>query len=110
MLSRLEIPAEMRMKIAEVMKPGSTLIVSDFDMARSETRPGTDFVVQTPEVVAKITAPPPKKRRDDFYDDDDEYEGGWFFFSPKPKKKPQAASFDQKRPYGSRKYYGSRPY
>ena len=108
-LSRIDIPADMRMKIAEVMKPGSTLIISDFDMARSETRPGTDFVVQTPEVIAKITAPPPKKRRDEFEDDDD-YEGGWFFFSPKPKKKPQAAAYEQKKPYSSKKYYTFKPY
>ncbi len=87
-LSRIEVPDEMRMKIAEVMKPGSTLIISDFDMARSETRPGTDFVVQTPEVIAKITAPPPK-RKPDFVDD--YYEGGWFFFSSPKKYKDDKA-------------------
>ncbi len=43
------------------MKPGSTLIVSSYDMARSETRyAGTDFVVQMPEVVAKISKPTPR--------------------------------------------------
>lgn len=114
-LSRVEIPEEMRMKIAEVMKPGSTLIISDFDMARSETRPGTDFVVQTPEVIAKITAPPPKRK--EIFEDDD-YEGGWFFFSaPKKykddkvkKRQLEANANDKKKPYSSKKYYGYKPF
>ena len=56
-------------KISEVVKPGSTFIVSDYDISRSETRfAGTDFIVQMPEVVAKITRPKPK--RDEYYDDD----------------------------------------
>lgn len=82
-LSRIAIPEKTRLKIAEVVKPGSTLIISDFDMAKSEVRPGTDFTVQMPEVVAKITAPQRKKIDEEFTTSSG---GGWFFFSPPPPK------------------------
>lgn len=90
-LSRISVPADMQVKIAAVVKPGSTVIISDFDMARSEVRPGTDFTVQMPEVVAKITKPERKKIEQEFEDDDKK--GGWFFFSappPAPKYKRRA--------------------
>jgi hypothetical protein len=76
-LDRIKIPKEASDWISEVMKPGSTLIVSSYDMSRSETRyAGTDFVVQMPEVVAKISRPPPKPKMED----DDDNGGGCFFF------------------------------
>jgi flagellar hook-length control protein FliK len=77
-LDRIKIPQEASDWISEVMKPGSTLIVSDYDMARSETRyAGTDFVVQMPEVVAKISKPTPRPKPEDLEDNDG---GGCFFF------------------------------
>ncbi len=66
-------------KISEVVKPGSTFIISDYDVAKSEIRYlGTDFIVQMPEVVAKISRPKPK--RDEYYEEDD---CGWSFFGPR---------------------------
>jgi len=62
-LARIKLPKDIRDLVAEVVKPGSVLIVSSYDMARSETRyAGTDFVVQMPEVIAKITKPTPRPR------------------------------------------------
>jgi len=84
-LDRIKLPREAADRIAEVVKPGSTMIVSSYDVAKSETRyRGTDFIVQMPEVVAKITRPKPKPKIED---DDDDYEGGFFFFSA-PKSPP----------------------
>ncbi|MDQ8697969.1 L,D-transpeptidase family protein [Hyphomicrobium sp. LHD-15] len=77
-LDRIKIPKEASDWISEVMKPGSTLIVSSYDMARSETRyAGTDFVVQMPEVVAKISKPTPRPKTELV---EDEGGGGCFFF------------------------------
>jgi multidrug efflux pump subunit AcrA (membrane-fusion protein) len=60
-LDRIKLPKDVSDRIAEVMKPGSTLIVSSYDVSRSETKyAGTDFIVQMPEVVAKITKPTPR--------------------------------------------------
>ncbi len=56
-LDRIKIPANIIEIVSEVMKPGSSLIISDYDMARSETSKGTDFIVQMPEVVAKYKTP-----------------------------------------------------
>ncbi len=79
-LDRIKLPQEVSQRIAEVMKPGSTLIVSSYDMARSETKyAGTDFIVQMPEVVAKITKPTPRPKPIEVADDDD---GSCFFFCP----------------------------
>jgi len=90
-LDRIQLPKEVNERIAEVMKPGSTLIISSYDISHSEMKyPGTDFVVQMPEVVAKITKPTPRPRPVDEYEDDD---GGFFLFggpsssSSKYKKK-----------------------
>jgi hypothetical protein len=87
-LDRIKLPKEASDFIAEVMKPGSTLIVSSYDMARSETRyAGTDFVVQMPEVVAKISKPTPRPKPEVV----EESSGGCFFFcssySSSPAKK-----------------------
>jgi predicted nucleic acid-binding Zn-ribbon protein len=77
-LNRIKIPKEASDWISEVMKPGSTLIVSSYDMARSETRyAGTDFVVQMPEVVAKISKPTPRPKPELLEENDG---GGCFFF------------------------------
>lgn len=90
-LDRIKFPKEVSDLIAEVVKPGSVLIVSSYDMARSETRyAGTDFVVQMPEVVAKITKPTPRPAPVQVVEDYDS--GGCFFFcgsssSSKPNKK-----------------------
>jgi lipoprotein-anchoring transpeptidase ErfK/SrfK len=95
-LDRIKIPKEITDKISEVVKPGSTFIVSDYDISRSETRfAGTDFIVQMPEVVAKITRPKPK--RDEYYDDDDY---GWSFFGGSSYQKRRPA-----RPYGGKFYF-----
>jgi hypothetical protein len=78
-LDRIKFPKEVSDYIAEVVKPGSTLIVSSYDMARSETRyAGTDFVVQMPEVVAKITKPTPRPVQ--VVEDYDSGNSGCFFF------------------------------
>jgi len=90
-LDRITLPPEAAQWISEVVKPGSTLIVSNYDVAKSETRyRGTDFIVQMPEVVAKITKPKPKPKIED---DDDAYAssgGGFFFFGSSPKSPPAA--------------------
>lgn len=89
-LSRIKIPKETRIKIAALVKPGSTLIVSDFDIAKSEVRPGTDYTVQMPEVVAKITRPTaPRRPVDDYYGYGSygTYSGNWSFFSAPPPRK-----------------------
>jgi hypothetical protein len=97
-LSRITIPGEITLKIAQVVKPGSTLIISDFDMARSETRPGTDFIVQMPEVIAKISKPERKRLREF----DDNSSGGWFFFSDAPP-----ATTSKRRSTGGSNKWGS---
>ena len=56
-LDRITLPPDILEVIAEVAKPGSSLIISDYDMARSETGRGTDFIVQMPEVIAKYRTP-----------------------------------------------------
>jgi hypothetical protein len=86
-LNRIKLPQEAVERITEVVKPGSTLIVSSYDVAKSETRyRGTDFIVQMPEVVAKISRPkPPKVRPEEVADS---YSGGFFFFGPPPSSKP----------------------
>jgi hypothetical protein len=56
-LDRITIEENILVQIREVVKPGSSLIISDYDMARSETSKGTDFVVQMPEVIAKWRTP-----------------------------------------------------
>jgi hypothetical protein len=62
-LDRIKLPKDVSDRVAEVVKPGSTLIVSSYDVSRSETKyAGTDFIVQMPEVVAKITKPTPRPR------------------------------------------------
>jgi hypothetical protein len=43
-LDRIAIPAEVAQRIAEVVSPGSSLIISDEDISR-ETGSGTDFIV-----------------------------------------------------------------
>ena len=94
-LDRIKIPQETVDKISEVMKPGSTLIISDYDVAKSEMRYlGTDFIVQMPEVVAKISRPKPK--RDEYFE---EYDGGWSFFGPPPSQKRRS------RPYGGKFFF-----
>jgi hypothetical protein len=93
-LDRIKLPKEVEERIAEVVKPGSTFIVSSYDVSRSETKyAGTDFIVQMPEVVAKITKPTPRPQIE-VADNDD---GGCFFFcssyssskQPKYKKRSQ---------------------
>lgn len=80
-LDRITIPREAANLIAEVVKPGSALILSDYDKAHSETRyRGTDFIVQMPEVVAKITKPTPRPPREEIAQDS----GGWFWFGAPP--------------------------
>ncbi len=81
-LERITLPKAVGERIAEVVKPGSTLIVSSYDVARSETKyAGTDFIVQMPEVVAKISKPTPRPPKPLEVVEDD---GGscFFFCSP----------------------------
>ena len=59
-LERIEIPKETVERLAELMKPGSSFIVSDYGLSR-ETSKRTDFIV---EPWRSSTAPPA------------EYEGG----------------------------------
>ena len=82
-LDRIKIPKEVSDRIAEVVKPGSVLIVSSYDVSRSEMKyPGTDFIVQMPEVVAKITKPTPRPRPSPYEMVEDQGGGGFFFFGP----------------------------
>lgn len=76
-LDRIKFPKEVSDRIAEVVKPGSTMIVSSYDVSRSETKyAGTDFIVQMPEVVAKITKPTPRPQPVEVAED----RGGSCFF------------------------------
>lgn len=94
-LDRIKIPQEAVEKISEVMKPGSTFIISDYDVSKSEMRYlGTDFIVQMPEVVAKVSRPKPK--RDEYYDDD----YGWSFFGQPSYQKRRPP-----RPYGGKFFF-----
>lgn len=45
-LERFTIPAEVREQLADVMKPGSSLVISDLGMG-NETGKFTDFIIQT---------------------------------------------------------------
>ncbi|HEX2840185.1 L,D-transpeptidase family protein [Hyphomicrobium sp.] len=75
-LDRIKLSPDVSAKLAEVVKPGSTLIVSSYDVSKSETKyAGTDFIVQMPEVVAKITKPTPRP-----VEVVNESSGGCFFF------------------------------
>jgi hypothetical protein len=91
-LDRIKIPQEAAARLAELVKPGSTMIVSSYNVSKSETRyAGTDFIVQMPEVVAKITKPTPPKKPVEVVE---ESSGGCFFFcssysNDKPSKKRQ---------------------
>lgn len=88
-LDRITIPKEAAEQLAEVVKPGSTLIVSSYDVSKSETRyAGTDFIVQMPEVVAKITKPTPRPRPVEMVE---ESGGGCFFFCPSYSSNKQPA-------------------
>ena len=49
-LERIDIPAEARTRITELMKPGSSLIISD-DRASPETGKHTDFIVQARSLI-----------------------------------------------------------
>lgn len=99
-LDRIRLPKDIAERIAEVVKPGSTLIVSSYDVARSETKyAGTDFIVQMPEVVAKITKPTPRPKPVEVVEDSG---GGCFFFcssysSSKYKDKDKYKERDRKR-------------
>lgn len=101
-LNRIKLPADISEKIAEVVKPGSTLIVSSYDVSRSETKyAGTDFIVQMPEVVAKITKPTPRPTPVEVADDDG---GGCFFFcSSYDSKKSRDRERDRRRRVGGSK-------
>lgn len=44
-LSRIEIPAPIRLRISKLLTPGSSLVISDAGLGR-ETGKGTDFIVQ----------------------------------------------------------------
>jgi len=99
-LDRIRLPQDVADRIAEVVKPGSTLIVSSYDVARSETKyAGTDFIVQMPEVVAKITKPTPRPKPVEVVEDNSG--GGCFFFcssssSSKYKDKDKYRERDRK--------------
>lgn len=93
-LNRIKLPKDVSDLVSEVVKPGSVLIVSSYDMARSETRyAGTDFVVQMPEVVAKITKPTPRPARVQVVEDNND--GGGFFLFGGPSSSSKAK--DKKR-------------
>lgn len=84
-LDRITIPRRAADYIAEVAKPGSALIISDYDKAHSETRyRGTDFIVQMPEVVAKITKPTPRPPKREYVQDAGSF--FWFGSSPPPPR------------------------
>ncbi|AHB50396.1 hypothetical protein W911_15890 [Hyphomicrobium nitrativorans NL23] len=88
-LDRITISKEAAERIAEVVKPGSALIVSDYDKARSETRyRGTDFIVQMPEVVAKITRPTPRPVRQETVQDSGSF--FWWGSPPPPRERRRA--------------------
>lgn len=101
-LDRIKLPKEVSDRIAEVVKPGSTLIVSSYDVARSETKyAGTDFIVQMPEVVAKITKPTP--RPVEVVEDDDF--GFSLFGSPYSSNKYRDRDRKKRRTSGSKSFF-----
>jgi hypothetical protein len=69
-LDRIKLPEDAKQRIAELMVPGSSLIISD-EVPSIETGKDTDFVVvmsNEPQGALKMRAPQPKK---DKYRDDD---------------------------------------
>jgi lipoprotein-anchoring transpeptidase ErfK/SrfK len=62
-LDRIEIPEDLRWKIAEALTPGSTLIIGDRSIDSSILREGDDFIVLTKEaaLVASIPKAVPKR-------------------------------------------------
>jgi hypothetical protein len=105
-LDRIKLPKAVTDRIAEVVKPGSTLIVSSYDVSRSETKyAGTDFIVQMPEVVAKISKPTPRPAPRPVQVVEDE--GGCFFFcspysSNKSKEKDKLRDRKRQRTSGGK--------
>ena len=96
-LDRITISKEAADRIAEVVKPGSALIISDYDKARSETRyRGTDFIVQMPEVVAKITRPTPRPVRQETVQDAGSF--FWWGSPPPPRERRRAAGPRHRQP------------
>jgi len=94
-LDRIKLPKAVTDRIAEVVKPGSTLIVSSYDVSRSETKyAGTDFIVQMPEVVAKISKPTPRPKPVQVVEDDG---GGSCFFFCSPYSSNKSKERDKLR-------------
>lgn len=65
-LDRVSIPAEVREKVAELMVPGSSLIISD-EAPSLETGKDTDFIVvmsNEPQGALKMRAPQPRRDRE----------------------------------------------
>ncbi len=84
-LDRIAIPAEAAQKIAEVVSPGSSLIISDEPVSK-ETGKGTDFIVimsGEPQGGIKIRSRPQQPR---WYDDDDDERG--YRRQPYPRRSP----------------------
>jgi peptidoglycan hydrolase-like protein with peptidoglycan-binding domain len=55
-LDRIEIPADLRQKIAERLTPGSSLIIGDTAINTATLTKGSDFLVWAKDTPAKITA------------------------------------------------------
>jgi hypothetical protein len=80
-LDRIEIPDEARVRISEVVAPGSSLIVSDETMHK-ETGGGTDFIVLMPgepQGGIRMSTRPQSRDRSDYDDDRPRRRrgGGW---------------------------------
>lgn len=100
-LDRIKLPKDVSDRLAEVVKPGSTFIVSSYDVSKSETKyAGTDFIVQMPEVVAKITRPTPRPAPVEVVEDD----GGFFFFGP-PNYSSSAKDRKKRRTGSSKSFF-----
>ena len=94
-LDRIEIPRETVDRIAELVLPGSSLIVSD-EAAHKETGKATDFVVLiSGEPAGGIVLRP--KPRDEYYDDYGYGPFGWGYENRRPQRRPRG-------PFGGGKF------
>jgi hypothetical protein len=76
-LDRIKLPEDAMQRIAELMVPGSSLIISD-EVPSIETGKDTDFVVvmsNEPQGALKMRAPQPKK---DKYREDSPWGSSWW--------------------------------
>lgn len=61
-LDRLDIPADIRIRVSALLSEGASLSISDTGLGQ-ETGAGTDFITVTREIAGKAATPPAGKKR-----------------------------------------------